>query len=78
VLSAYEHGHRDPTVGSLQRVLAAAGLEVGVRPLLRRVDAVAADRELQDVLSFVDALPFTPRREPLGYPPLSTLVAARR
>jgi transcriptional regulator with XRE-family HTH domain len=76
VLSAYEHGRRDPTVASLNRVLAAAGLELGTRRQvadgapaeIRSVDAVAANRELQDVLSFVDALPFQPKPAPLAYP----------
>jgi transcriptional regulator with XRE-family HTH domain len=70
VLSAYEHGRREPSVASLDAVLAAAGLELAPRRRLRAVDEARAERELLDVLSFVDGLPFSPRRTPLRYPSL--------
>lgn len=68
VLSAYEHGRREPAVASLNAVLAAAGLELTARPKLRVVNEENAERELLDVLSIVDSLPFSPKRTPLAYP----------
>ena len=68
VLSAYEHGKREPTVSSLNGVLAAAGLELTTKQKQRTVDEERAERELLDVLSIVDGLPFTPKRAPLAYP----------
>lgn len=68
VLSAYEHGKREPTVSSLNAVLGAAGLELAARPKLRVVDETRAARELLDVLSIVDGLPFSPKAAPLAYP----------
>lgn len=68
VLSAYEHGRREPAVSSLNAVLGAVGLELAARSKLRVVDDKRAERELLDVLSFVDGLPFSPRPAPLAYP----------
>ena len=69
VISAYEHGHRDPTFGTLRRLIAASGEHL-------LVDAVApaegpppaADdheraRRLVDVLLLADAIPY--RRRPV-------------
>jgi transcriptional regulator with XRE-family HTH domain len=64
VVSAYEHGRRDPTVGTLRRLVGAAG----ERLELRAVSTPASDipppatveehgRRLIDVLSLADAIP---------------------
>ena len=77
VISAYEHGRRDPTFGTLRRLVAAGGERL-------RIDAVAvpasdieppADlgehgRRLVDVLSLADAVPRRARSAVLRAPRL--------
>lgn len=69
VISAYERGRRDPTFGTLRRLVAAGGAELrldAVAPmsdLPRPVDAAEHARRLLDVLSLADAIP-TRRRSP--------------
>jgi len=72
VLSAYEHGRRQPSVSALARIARAAGLELAVSPLS---DAAALARSagiLRDVLDLADSMPSRPRGE-LAYPPLIQL-----
>ncbi len=74
VLSAYEHGRRQPSVAALARIAHAAGLELEISQL---ADADALKRSgdiLIQVLDLADRLPFKPRGE-LAYPPLIQLVA---
>src|SRR5688572_8320705 len=67
VISAYEAGRRDPTHGTLRKLVAAAGEELALsaRPvgsdLPPPVDAADHARRLLDVLSLADAIPH-PRR----------------
>lgn len=67
---AYESGSRDPTVGTLERLLRAAGasgmieLTGPVRP-----DPATSGAVLADVLSLVDVIPVRPARRDLAYPP---------
>jgi hypothetical protein len=76
VISAYEHGRRDPTVGTLQRLVAAGGerLRIGAEvaadgpPRARDVDEHA--RRLVDVLLLADAIPTRPRPRVLQAPRL--------
>jgi transcriptional regulator with XRE-family HTH domain len=70
VISAYERGHREPTVPTLRRLLAAAGvrLELGARPVpASDLPPPADDHEhaarLLDVLSLAHAVPLRPRGE---------------
>lgn len=76
VISAYEAGRRDPSHGTLQRLIAAAGevLEVSARPagsdLPPPVDAADHARRLLDVLSLADAIPQRPRAEAMHAPRL--------
>ncbi|MGI8793439.1 MAG: helix-turn-helix domain-containing protein [Acidimicrobiales bacterium] len=74
VVSAYERGHRDPTFGTLRRLIEAGGESLTIS-----ADAVDDDlalpsspvdrgRRLLDVLSLVDAIPARPRRPLLGAP----------
>ena len=76
VVSAYEHGRRDPTFGTLARLVAAGGERL-------RIDAVVASsdlpppatpeehaRRLLDVLSLADAVPTRPRSAVLDAPRL--------
>src|SRR5687768_4002738 len=63
VISAYEAGRRDPTIGTLRKLVGAAGetLEVSARPpgsdLPPPVDTADHARRLLDVLSLGDAIP---------------------
>src|SRR5258708_20860218 len=72
VLSAYEHGHRQPSVSALARIARAAGLELEISPL---ADADALERSgevLIQVLELADRMPSKPRAA-LTYPPLIRL-----
>ncbi len=74
VLSAYERGHRQPSVAALARIARAAGLELGISPL---ADAAALERSgriLLDVIELADRMPSRPRGE-LAYPPLIRLAS---
>ncbi len=76
VVSAYEHGRRDPTFGTLQRLVEAGGerLRIGAEvvadgpPPARGVDEHA--RRLVDVLLLADAIPARPRPQVLRAPRL--------
>jgi uncharacterized protein len=75
VISAYEHGRRDPTVGTLRRMIEAAGERLRVAAsapasdLPPPADLDEHARRLLDVLSLADAIPHRPRS--------STLIAPR-
>jgi len=74
VLSAYEHGRRQPSVSALARVARAAGLDLAISPL---ADADALERSgriLRDVLELADRMPSKARGE-LAYPPLIRLAS---
>ncbi len=72
VLSAYEHGRRQPSVAALARIARAAGLELEVSQL-SDADALARSGEiLIEVLDLADRMPSKPRGE-LLYPPLIQL-----
>lgn len=76
VVSAYEHGRRDPTLHTLERLVAAAGerLQIGAGmeadgpPPARSVEEHA--RRLVDVLLLADAIPTRPRPRVLRGPRL--------
>jgi transcriptional regulator with XRE-family HTH domain len=76
VISAYEHGRRDPTLGTLERLVGAAGerLRIGADagtggpPPAR--DAAEHARRLVDVLLLADAIPTRPRPRALRAPRL--------
>jgi transcriptional regulator with XRE-family HTH domain len=74
VLSAYEHGRRQPSVSALARIARAAGLELEISPL---ADADALERSgevLIQVLELADRMPSKQRGE-LIYPPLIRLAS---
>ena len=84
VISAYERGHRDPTYGTLRRLVAAGGAELrlaavpwatGGDRLPPPVDDAEHGRRLLDVLSLVDALPARRRGATLDAP---RIVSTRR
>jgi uncharacterized protein len=75
VVSAYEHGRRDPTVGTLRKLVAAAGgqLHLSARPMPELPPPADLDehaRRLLDVLSLADAIPAPTRRTELHAPRL--------
>jgi transcriptional regulator with XRE-family HTH domain len=72
VLSAYEHGRRQPSVGALARIAAAAGMELDLTPARNAAADEHAGRILAQVLDLAEALPYRPRGE-LAYPPLIQL-----
>jgi transcriptional regulator with XRE-family HTH domain len=63
VVSAYEHGRRDPTYRTLCRLVEAAGERLAITAMPPRSDLPAPmddaerSRRLLEVLSLVDALP---------------------
>jgi transcriptional regulator with XRE-family HTH domain len=74
VLSAYEHGRRQPSVSALARIARAAGLELAVTPLSDEAALERAGRILIDVIGLADNMPSRDRGE-LRYPPLIRLAA---
>ena len=76
VVSAYEHGHRDPTFRTLNKLIEAGGerLIIDARPHGPDVPPAATleehSRRLVDVLSVVDAVPSRPRGRRLDAPRL--------
>jgi transcriptional regulator with XRE-family HTH domain len=77
VISAYEHGRRDPSLHTLQRLIEAAGerLHVSAIPaptsdIVPPADLEAHGRRLLDVLSIADAIPHRARSTVLRAPRL--------
>lgn len=76
VISAYEAGRRDPTYGTLRKLIAAAGEELVVSSqgvgsdLPPPTDLAGHARRLLDVLSLADAIPVRPPVAPLRAPRL--------
>ena len=76
VVSAYEHGRRDPTFRTLRKLIEAGGerLIIDSRPPGPDVPAAASPEEharrLVDVLSIADAVPTRPRSRVLRAPRL--------
>ncbi len=77
VISAYEHGRRDPTTHTLRRLLAAAGerLHVGLAEPSPEIppplDAREHGERLVEVLRLADAIGHRPRG-PLAFPRLDS------
>ncbi len=69
VLNAYIRGGRRPRADALQRIAAAAGMELRMARRTPPVDAEEAGRRLVQVLELAEALPFEPR-EKLEFPGL--------
>jgi len=74
VLSAYEHGRRQPSVAALARIAAATGMELELGTSSTAAADDHAGRVLARVLELAEALPYRPRDE-LTYPPLIQLSA---
>jgi transcriptional regulator with XRE-family HTH domain len=74
VLSAYEHGHRQPSAEALARIATAAGLEIRAAQPVDRPKLERAARILSQVLDLAEALPQR-RRGALDYPSLRSLAA---
>jgi transcriptional regulator with XRE-family HTH domain len=75
VLSAYEHGRRQPSVAALARIAEAVGLEL---KLAGRggdeQDLTRSGEILEQVLDLAELLP-SRRRGELAYPPLTGMAA---
>jgi transcriptional regulator with XRE-family HTH domain len=74
-VSAYESGRKQPSVATMERLLAATGSRLAIEPIERPVvqvseaELAARGRTLREVLALAEALPS--RREPtLRYPRL--------
>lgn len=74
VVNAYVRGKREPGANALQRLAAAAGLNLELSPRKAPVDVDRASQILVQVLELAEALPFRPRPE-LGYPRLPDRIA---
>jgi transcriptional regulator with XRE-family HTH domain len=74
VMSAYEHGRRQPSVSALARIAGAAGLELEISPPSDEAALERAGKVLIDVIELADNMPSRPRGE-LEYPPLLRLVS---
>ena len=72
VLSAYEHGHRQPSTAALARIARAAGMELELVPAAHNSSAEHAGKILSKVLDLAGSMPYRPRVE-LEYPPLIRL-----
>lgn len=72
-LCAYETGAKQPAVATLARILAVAGVDLASAgsPSERERQA----RELEDVLSLVDAMPTRPASERPRFGPFTSLIA---
>ena len=73
VVSAYEHGRRDPTVGTLRKLIEAGGaqLTLDAQPMPDfppSADLEEHGRRLLDALSLADAIPTRPRARELDAP----------
>lgn len=69
VLSAYENGHRQPSVSALARIVDACDQQLDVQQRLAPYGSARAAHILEQVLDLAEALPYRPRAE-LAYPPL--------
>lgn len=74
VLSAYEHGRRQPATAAMARIAQAAGMELRVVPASDQIAIERAGEILAQVLDLAEQMPYRPRRE-LAYPPLIRLAA---
>jgi transcriptional regulator with XRE-family HTH domain len=72
VLSAYEHGRRQPSGAALARIARAAGLELELVPAAHTSADEHAGMILSQVLDLAGSMPYRPRSE-LQYPPLIRL-----
>lgn len=72
VVSAYEHGRRQPGVDALVKLARAGGLELRLASSAPPVDPARAARILEQVLDLAEALPAR-KRGPLAYPSLARL-----
>jgi transcriptional regulator with XRE-family HTH domain len=74
VISAYEHGRRDPSLQTLRKLVEAGGERLIVEAKVPETDAPTSmgvaehARRLLDVLSVVDAIPIRPRSRVLEAP----------
>jgi len=79
VVSAYEHGRRDPSFGTLAKLIAAAGeqLRIDAAPASSDLppprDPEERNRRLLDVLSLADAIPVRRRAAVMRAPRITSV-----
>ncbi len=69
-LVTYEQGTRDPSVGTLDRIVRAAGSDMRIVVRRQGPDPVVAETRLRQVLELADALPRRPASRELTFPKL--------
>jgi transcriptional regulator with XRE-family HTH domain len=74
VLSAYQHGRRQPSVSALARIARSAGMELRLAPVSDEANLQRAGSVLIDVIELADRMPSKDRGE-LRYPPLIRLAS---
>jgi uncharacterized protein len=72
VMSAYAHGHRQPSVAALGRIARGAGLALDLVPTSDGAAVEHAGKVLSQVLDLAGSMPYRPRAN-LEYPPLIRL-----
>lgn len=79
VVSAYEHGRRDPSMATLRKLVEASGERMVIEMVPRQSDLAPSanpeehGRRLLDVLSLADAVPLRRRGRVLQMPRLVSL-----
>lgn len=79
VISAYEHGRRDPSVATLARLIEAAGERLRISAVAQTMSNLPPPRNLEehnrrllDVLSLADAIPHRVRATELRVPRMTS------
>lgn len=67
LVSMYESGTREPGTAALERLLRAAGAELGLRRAVRQLDDERSGRILAQVVEFAETFPY--RSRGLRFPP---------
>lgn len=72
-LAAYEAGHKTPSVGTMERIVRAAGfaLDLEISPRVRGEAGYDRGRELTEVLELAAAFPVRHKRR-ISYPKFGT------
>lgn len=72
LVSMYESGSREPGAAALERLLRAAGAELGLRRAVRALDDERSARVLAQVIEFAETFPYKSRG--LRFPPFRSRI----
>lgn len=72
LVSMYERGTREPGTAALERLLRAAGVELGLRRAVRVLDEERSARILAQVVEFAETFPY--RTRGLRFPPFRSRI----